>query len=249
MVQIVGFGDRPAPIGDDEIENLRRILSQGAAVEPHRYLGVGQTVRIARGLLADLEGVLVRKKGQLRLLISIELIRQSATIEVDAADVEPVARVAPTAGRQPLQRRRLPQGEFESRPHSRQAGPTSNLDPRRLLLSQHKVEREARARSCRGLCRRGDQAVILTPSDCVTQTAEIATDDGITVVRVKNRRIKGANKMQRAIREARLSANLWRGAKHFLQQNRCELIVFYSPTIFFGKLVGRLRSSGVAQHI
>jgi glycosyltransferase involved in cell wall biosynthesis len=91
------------------------------------------------------------------------------------------------------------------------------------------------------LCRRGDQAVILTPSDCVTQTAEIATDDGITVVRVKNRRIKGANKMQRAIREARLSANLWRGAKHFLQQNRCELIVFYSPTIFFGKLVGRLK--------
>jgi transcription antitermination factor NusG len=116
VVQIVGFGDRPAPIGDDEIENLRRILSQGAAVEPHRYLGVGQTVRIARGLLAGLEGVLVRKKGQLRLLISIELIRQSATIEVDAADVEPVARVAPTAGRQPLQRRRLPQANLSLAP-------------------------------------------------------------------------------------------------------------------------------------
>jgi O26-antigen biosynthesis N-acetyl-L-fucosamine transferase len=90
-------------------------------------------------------------------------------------------------------------------------------------------------------CRRGDQAVILTPSDSVRQTADIATEDGITVVRVKNGRIKGANKMQRAIREARLSANLWNGAKDFLQQNRCDLIVFYSPTIFFGKLVGRLK--------
>ena len=91
------------------------------------------------------------------------------------------------------------------------------------------------------LCRRGDQAVILTPSDCLTQTAEIATEEGITVVRVKNGRIKGANKMQRAIREARLSANLWRAAKSFLRKNPCELIMFYSPTIFFGKLVGRLK--------
>jgi transcription antitermination factor NusG len=105
VVQMVGFGDRPAPIDDHEIENLRSILSQGAVAEPHPYLGVGQSVRIARGVLAGLEGVLVRKKGQLRLLISIELIRQSATIEVDAADVEPVARVRPADGRRPHWRR------------------------------------------------------------------------------------------------------------------------------------------------
>jgi transcription antitermination factor NusG len=95
VVQIVGFGDRPAPIGDDEIESLRKILSEGATAEPHPYLAVGRRVRIARGVLAGLEGVLLRKKGCLRLLVSIELIRQSATLEVDAADVEPISRVAP----------------------------------------------------------------------------------------------------------------------------------------------------------
>jgi len=116
VVQIVGFGDRPAPIGDDEIENLRRILSQGATAEPHRYLAVGQNVRISRGLLAGLEGVLVRKKGRLRLLISIELIRQCATIEVDAADVEPVARVAPSDGRQPAQSRRFQEANLSLAP-------------------------------------------------------------------------------------------------------------------------------------
>jgi transcription termination/antitermination protein NusG len=101
VVQIVGFGDRPAPIADQEIENVRGILSRGGLAEPHPYLAVGRRVRIARGVLAGLEGVLIRKKGQLRLLISIELIRQSATIEVDGADVEPVARIAQTIGRQP----------------------------------------------------------------------------------------------------------------------------------------------------
>ena len=91
VVHLVGFGDRPAPIGDDEIEKLRTIVKQGVAAEPHPYLAVGRRVRIARGVLTGLEGVLIRKKSRLRMLISIELIRQSATIDVDAADVEPVA--------------------------------------------------------------------------------------------------------------------------------------------------------------
>ncbi len=91
VVHLVSFGDRPAPIGDDEIENLRTILTHRVAAEPHPYLAVGRRVRIVRGALTGLEGVLVRKKGRVRLLISIELLRQSATIEVDAADVEPVA--------------------------------------------------------------------------------------------------------------------------------------------------------------
>lgn len=109
VVQIVGFGDRPAPIGDDEIESLRKILSEGATVEPHPYLAVGRRVRIARGVLAGLEGALVRKKGYLRLLISIELIRQSATIEVDAADVEPISRVRPHDNRGQSQLRHFPE--------------------------------------------------------------------------------------------------------------------------------------------
>ncbi len=89
--------------------------------------------------------------------------------------------------------------------------------------------------------RRSDQVVILTPSESARETAEVATEEGITVVRVKNARIKGANKVQRAIREARLSANLWRGAKDFLRRTPCDLILFYSPTIFFGNLVRRLK--------
>src|ERR1035437_5383193 len=35
---------------------------------------------------------------------------------------------------------------------------------------------------------------------------------------------------------------MWRGAREFFQENPCELVVFYSPTIFFGGLVRRLKS-------
>jgi O26-antigen biosynthesis N-acetyl-L-fucosamine transferase len=91
------------------------------------------------------------------------------------------------------------------------------------------------------ICRRGNQAIVLTPSDAVSKNIEVRTEDGVSVVRAKTGRIKGVNSIKRAAREARLSESLWRGARNFLRQNPCDLILFYSPTIFFGPLVRRLK--------
>jgi O26-antigen biosynthesis N-acetyl-L-fucosamine transferase len=93
------------------------------------------------------------------------------------------------------------------------------------------------------LYRRGNQAIVLTPSELVSEQIEIRTEDGVSVVRVKAGRLKGANRIQRAANEARLSTSLWRKAGTFLRQNPCDLILFYSPTIFFGDLVRRLKQT------
>jgi transcription antitermination factor NusG len=87
VVRLVGFDNRPAALPDVEIEALRRVLGRGLRSEPHAYLTMGRRVRIVRGALAGMEGALVRKKGRVRLVLSIDLIRQSAMIEVDSADV------------------------------------------------------------------------------------------------------------------------------------------------------------------
>jgi transcription antitermination factor NusG len=87
VVRLVGFDNRPAALPDEEIEALRNVLVHGAHSEPYPYLRVGRKVRITRGALAGMEGVLVRKKGRVRLVLSIDLIRQSAIIEVDSAAV------------------------------------------------------------------------------------------------------------------------------------------------------------------
>jgi transcription antitermination factor NusG len=87
VVRLVGFDNQAAVLPDEEIERLRTIVSQRLHAEPCPYLAAGHRVRITRGALQGMEGVLVRKKGRLRLLLSINLIRQSALIEVDAADV------------------------------------------------------------------------------------------------------------------------------------------------------------------
>lgn len=91
------------------------------------------------------------------------------------------------------------------------------------------------------LRRRGHEPVVLTPSDSIDGISQVRVEDGITVVRVRTGRIKGASKLQRGVREARLSSTLWRGAGRYLRENPCGLVLFYSPTIFFGPLVSRLK--------
>jgi len=61
------------------------------------------------------------------------------------------------------------------------------------------------------------------------------------VLRVRTGPIKGVRKVVRAINEWRLSSVMWRSAKRFFESTPCDLVVYYSPTIFFGALVGRLK--------
>jgi len=87
VVRLVGFNGQPTPMPDPEMEALRSGLSKRLRAEPHPYLVVGRRVRIKAGPFAGLEGILRRKKSNLRVVISLELIQRSVAVDVDAADV------------------------------------------------------------------------------------------------------------------------------------------------------------------
>lgn len=88
VVRLVGFNGVPAILDDDEIERLRRALANGVYAEPHRYLTVGRRVRICTGPLAGCEGILRRWKGNLRVVLSVEAIQRSISVDVDASSLE-----------------------------------------------------------------------------------------------------------------------------------------------------------------
>lgn len=89
LLAFVGQGRTALAIPDGEIDRLRRELPL-RKYEPHPYLVAGCKVRIAAGPLAGAHGVLVRMKSSLRVVLSIDLIRQSVAVEVDADEVEPI---------------------------------------------------------------------------------------------------------------------------------------------------------------
>jgi transcription antitermination factor NusG len=90
MVRLVGFNGLPTALPDDEMEAMRGALTRELRAEPHPYLKVGRRARITNGPFVGLEGILLRKKGAFRVVLSIELIKRSIAVDVDSADVVPL---------------------------------------------------------------------------------------------------------------------------------------------------------------
>jgi transcription termination/antitermination protein NusG len=91
VVKLLGEGwDRLATVPEVEIEAIRKIHAAHAPAAPHRYLREGQRVRLIDGLLAGLEGILLRTKPNKGLLVvSVELLQRSVAVEIDCTLVVP----------------------------------------------------------------------------------------------------------------------------------------------------------------
>jgi transcription antitermination factor NusG len=90
VLAIVGRGYEPTPLPDFEIESLRSGLHL-RKFEPHPTLVEGTRVRIRVGPLDGMEGFLLRKKNNLRVVLTVPLINKSLAVEVDATDIEPLS--------------------------------------------------------------------------------------------------------------------------------------------------------------
>ena len=88
IIQIVGWGGRPAIVPRTQLDAVRRLIESRLAVETHPYLQCGDRVRVKTGPLMGLEGILTRKKGVARLVVSMEMLGRSAAVEIDVSNVE-----------------------------------------------------------------------------------------------------------------------------------------------------------------
>jgi transcription antitermination factor NusG len=86
VVMLIDRGDVITPVPDAEIERLRAELHLRAS-EPHSEIAVGQKGRIVAGPLAGMEGIVLRHKGDLRLILTVPLINRSVAVEVNADEV------------------------------------------------------------------------------------------------------------------------------------------------------------------
>ena len=90
VVRIVGFGNVPEPISDNQIKAVMELVFHKMECDPYPYLVAGTRVRIVRGPLRGLQGSLVEKKKRFTFVLSIDLIQQAVACEIDAADVEEI---------------------------------------------------------------------------------------------------------------------------------------------------------------
>jgi len=90
VVNIVSFEGKPAPIPEYELESIRVLVGSDLQFDPCPMIHEGMMVEVAYGPLRGVIGRLMRKDAQrARLVLSVDLIGQAVSVEVDAADVKP----------------------------------------------------------------------------------------------------------------------------------------------------------------
>jgi transcription antitermination factor NusG len=87
---VVGVGKSPLPIAEYEIEAIRSVLQAGIPTQPHPFLKTGDWVRVERGPLEGMSGMITREKGCSRLVISVTLLMRSVAVEIDRSWVKPI---------------------------------------------------------------------------------------------------------------------------------------------------------------
>jgi transcription antitermination factor NusG len=90
VVRFVSFNGQPAALPGNDIEALRNGLQQGIHAEHHPYLTVGRRVKVVYGPLAGAQGILLRSKNNCRVVISIDAIMRSVSVEIAEEDITPL---------------------------------------------------------------------------------------------------------------------------------------------------------------
>jgi transcription termination/antitermination protein NusG len=88
VVTIVGTDGVPSPIPPVEIDSIRLLIESELSYDPCPLIKEGEMVEVKSGPLKGVVGRLVRKGAHARLMLSVDLIGQAVSVEVDAADVK-----------------------------------------------------------------------------------------------------------------------------------------------------------------
>lgn len=80
---LVSAGGTPLQVDESEIAAVRRLVASGRPLDPWPYLRIGQDVAIDYGPLAGIRGVVLRDKDRWRVVISVEALDRSISVEID----------------------------------------------------------------------------------------------------------------------------------------------------------------------
>ena len=90
IVKIINFSGEPAIVPDWQIDSLKRMLEFPETVRLEKYISPGEVVEIMAGPMRGLKGMVNLKKDSKRLVLSIDGIFQSISVEIEEEFVERV---------------------------------------------------------------------------------------------------------------------------------------------------------------
>jgi transcription elongation factor/antiterminator RfaH len=83
VVKIINFNGVPAVVPDWQIESLRQMLMFPQTIQLENYIRPGEIVEITDGPMQGIRGTVVNRKNSNRLVLTIDGINQSVSVEID----------------------------------------------------------------------------------------------------------------------------------------------------------------------
>jgi len=71
-----------------ELAQIEQVIKAGLTIVPHKYIKEGQRCRVTSGPLKNTEGIVQKTKTTARLVLSVEMLGQAASVEVDMDNIE-----------------------------------------------------------------------------------------------------------------------------------------------------------------
>lgn len=87
-LRIVGLGGVPIPVSLDQIEAIKRVLESRVEYDCYPYLTQGREVVVVNGPLEGIKGRILERRSNYRIIISVDTIKRSVSVEVDPRDIE-----------------------------------------------------------------------------------------------------------------------------------------------------------------
>jgi len=96
FLYLVGKGKTPEPIEEQEVLAIQSLVRSGLPTLPWPSIMVGQKVRLERGPLRGVEGIVAKIADQHRIYVNVTLLQRSVFVQVDPEWIRSVGRPSST---------------------------------------------------------------------------------------------------------------------------------------------------------
>ncbi len=90
VLVVAGLGRIPQPLDSHEVEQVRKVTVVGYPAQPWPFLKIGQRVRITAGPLTGVEGLLVQRRGETRVVLSVAVLEKAISVQVESDAIRPL---------------------------------------------------------------------------------------------------------------------------------------------------------------
>lgn len=90
VVTVAGIGKVPQPLDPYEVDQIRKVTAVGHPAQPWPFLKIGQRVRITAGPLTGVEGLLMQRRGETRVVLCVSLLEKAISVQVESDAIRPL---------------------------------------------------------------------------------------------------------------------------------------------------------------